>query len=66
MSNFDDLSLKNIKSSVLEDDTTFNRLFELQTLLKKESAMKDLFIKTGEETKKNINQQCIDIHKKKN
>ena len=65
MSNFDDLSLKNIKSSVLEDDTTFNRLFELQTLLKKESAMKDLFIKTGEETKKNINQQCIDIHKKK-
>ena len=48
-----------------EDFTSFNRLLELQTLLKKESALKELFIKTGIETKKSIDQQCIDIYKKK-
>ena len=47
------------------DDTTFNRLSELQTLLKKESAMKELFIKTGKETQKNIEDQCIEIYEKK-
>ena len=40
-----------IKTNI-EDDTTFNRLVELQKLLKNESALKELFIKTGIETKK--------------
>jgi len=48
-----------------EDDTTFNKLLELQTLLKKESALKELFIKTGIETQKNIEKQCIEIYEKK-
>ena len=48
-----------------EDDTTFNRLAELQKLLKNESALKELFIKTGVETKKNIEKQCVEIYKKK-
>ena len=32
------------------------KILELQTLLKKESALKELFIKTGIETKKSIDQ----------
>ena len=47
------------------NDTTFNRLLELQTLLKKESALKELFIKTGKETQKNIENQCVEIYEKK-
>ena len=34
-----------------EDDTTFNKLKDLQKLLKKESAVKELFIKMKNETK---------------
>ena len=49
----------------LEDDTTFNRLKELQKLLKKESAIKELFIRMKEETKKSIENQCLDVLKKK-
>ena len=49
----------------INDDTTFNRLSELQTLLKKESALKELFIKTGQETRKNIEEQCTEIYEKK-
>ena len=63
--------MKNLSRSVLvksgnkDDDTTFNRLLELQTLLKKESALKELFINTGIETKKNIDNECVNIYKKK-
>ena len=56
---------KSFQPKKLEDDTTFNRLFELQTLLKKESALKELFIKTGIETQRNIENQCIEIYEKK-
>ena len=49
----------------INDDTTFNKLSELQTLLKKESALKELFIKAGIETQKNIEEQCVDIYEKK-
>ena len=61
------MSLKQNNNLNLEnkDFTSFNRLLELQTLLKKESALKELFIKTGIETKKSIDQQCIEIYKKK-
>ena len=46
-------------------DIVFNRLRNLQALLKKESALKELFIKTSNETKKNIEDQCREIYKKK-
>ena len=59
-SGYEEIDNKNI-----EDDTTFNKLVELQKLLKNESALKELFIKTGVETKKNIEKQCVEIYKKK-
>ena len=46
-------------------DKVFNRLKNLQILLKKESALKELFIKTSSETKNNIEEQCRKIYKKK-
>ena len=49
----------------LDDDTTFNRLKELQKLLKKESAIKELFIRMKDETKKSMESQCNDVLKKK-
>jgi hypothetical protein len=48
-----------------DDDTTFNRLYELQILLKKESALKELFNKTFKEIEKNIDTECNNIYKKK-
>ena len=53
------------KNNLIEDDKTFNKLKELQTLIKKESAIKELFIKTKNETKNSLEKQCIDIYKKK-
>ena len=47
------------------DDKAFNRLKGLQTLYKKESSLKELFIQTSDKIKTNINQYCIDIFKKK-
>ena len=49
----------------LKNELSFNRLLELQTLVKKESALKELFIKTGNETKKNIDLQCMETYKEK-
>ena len=48
-----------------EDDLSFNRFLELQSLVKKESALKELLIKTGNEAKKRINEECIEIYKNK-
>ena len=48
-----------------EDDTTFNKLKELQKLLKKESAVKELYIKMKNETQKSIEHQCVEVYKKK-
>ena len=47
------------------NDKSFNSLVELQKLLKSESSLKELFIKTGVETKKNIEQQCTELYEKK-
>ena len=47
------------------NDKAFNRLRNLQILLKKEAALKELFIKTSSETKRNIEEQCRSIYKKK-
>ena len=48
-----------------EKDKAFNRLKGLQALLKKEASLRELFTKTSEETKKNIEEQCRDIYQKK-
>ena len=59
------MSLKEKNDLNFKNELCFNRLLELQKLIKKESALKELFIKTGDETKKNIDQQCIEIYKEK-
>ena len=56
---------KNISIEKDDKDKAFNRLRDLQSLLKKESALKELFIKTNNEIKKNIEEQCREIYKKK-
>ena len=48
-----------------DSNSAFEKLKEIQTLLKKESALKELFIKTSNETKKNIEEQCKEMYKKK-
>ena len=53
---------KNIKE---QNGQVFNKLKELQLLYKKESALKELFTRTSDEIKTNINQYCFDIYKKK-
>ena len=64
--NIDNKGENTVLISEKEDkDIVFNRLKNLQTLLKKESALKELFIKTSNETKKNIEEQCREIYKKK-
>jgi hypothetical protein len=52
-------------NSINDDNSTFNDLKELQKLVKQESAIKELFIKTKNETKNSIERQCVDIYKKK-
>ena len=47
-----------------DNDTTFNKLQNLQKLLKKESAVRELFLRMKDETQKSIENQCIDIYKK--
>ena len=54
-----------INEIITDDDTTFNRLKDLQKLLKKESAIKELFIRMKEETKKSIEDQCSEVLQKK-
>ena len=48
-----------------DDDKIFNKLKELQKLIKKESAVKELFLKMKNETKNSIERQCVDVYKKK-
>ena len=50
---------------IIDKDIAFNHLKDLQVLLKKESALKELFIQTSNDTKKNIEDQCREIYKKK-
>ena len=56
---------KNNNENNIINDKSFNSLVELQKLLKSESSLKELFIKTGIETKKNIEQQCTELYEKK-
>ena len=58
-------SEKENNNNMIEDDITFNRLKDLQKLLKKESAIKELFFRMKEETEKSIESQCLEVLKKK-
>ena len=49
----------------LNENKSFSRLQNIQKLLKKESALKGLFIKTSNETLKSIENECREIYKKK-
>ena len=60
----DTLLLKEEKESN-DKDLAFNRLRNLQALLKKESSLRELFNQTSNETRKNIETQCREIYKKK-
>ena len=56
------------ESSIIEEtnkETTFNKLKNIQILLKKESALKGLFTETGRNTKKDIESLSTDIFKNK-
>ena len=53
----------NLTNNQIDDDTTFNKLKNLQKLLKKESAVRELFLRMNDETQKSIEKQCIDIYK---
>ena len=54
-----------INENQINNDKTFNELKELQKLVKKESAVKELFIRMKNETKNSIERQCVDVYKKK-
>ena len=54
-----------INENQIDNDKTFNVLKELQKLVKKESAVKELFIRMKNETKNSIERQCVDVYKKK-
>ena len=51
--------------NALNENKSFSRLQNVQKLLKKESALKGLFIKTSDETLKSIENECREIYKKK-
>ena len=56
------------ESNIIEEtnkETTFNKLKNIQILLKKESALKGLFTETGRNTKKDIESLSTDIFKNK-
>ena len=58
-------SSSKINENNKDKDKAFNRLKGLQTLLKKEASLRELFTKTNEETKNNIEEQCRNIYQKK-
>ena len=62
----DHKSNKKISAFNFENENkSFNRLQIIQKLLKKESALKELFIQTSTETLKTIESECREIYKKK-
>ena len=56
---------QDINENKTNNDKIFNVLKELQKLVKKESAVKELFIRMKNETKNSIERQCVDVYKKK-
>ena len=57
-----------INSNIIDEtkqETTFNKLKNLQILLKKESALKGLYSETGKNTQNDIELLCREIFQKK-
>ena len=59
------ISSDNTLNEEIKTETTFNKLNNLQILLKKESALKGLYIETDKNTQKDIETLCKEIFKKK-
>ena len=53
------------EEKVKDKDKAFNKLKDLQALLKKEASLRELYTKTSEETKKSIEEECRKIYEKK-
>ena len=53
----------NIVSEEIKKETTFQKLQNLQILLKKESSLKGLYTETGKNTQKDIETLCKEIFK---
>ena len=47
-----------------DKDRAFNKLKDLQALLKKEASFRELFTKTSDETKKDIEDECKKIYQR--
>ena len=60
-----DVSHFNFDNNYTKESKSFSRLQIIQKLLKKESALKELFIKTSNETLKSIEKESREIYKKK-
>ena len=56
---------ENLLNEGIKQETTFQKLKNLQILLKKESALKGLYTETGKNTQKDIETLCKDIFKNK-
>ena len=56
---------ENNKNEEIKQETTFNKLKNLQVLLKKESALKGLYFETGKNTEKDIETLSKEIFQKK-
>ena len=60
-----DSNNNSLKIEDKEKDKAFNRLKSLQALLKKEASLRELFTKTSDKTKNNIEEKCRNIYQKK-
>ena len=58
-------NLNKINKEEKDKDKAFNRLKGLQVLLKKEASLRELFSKTSEKTKNDIEKECRNIYEKK-
>ena len=56
---------KDKKNNVLKNETTLDRIIDLQNILKKESTLKGLYSQTGNGTKKDIEILCREIFSQK-
>ena len=60
-----DSNLNQLNKEQKEKDKAFNRLKDLQVLLKKEASLRELFTQTSEKTKNDIEKECRNIYEKK-
>ena len=60
-----DSKLNQLNKEQKEKDKAFNRLKDLQVLLKKEASLRELFTQTSDKTKNDIEKECRNIYEKK-